>query len=74
MILNFLLIIDYSTFENICSFINEQLSRNKAIRVMFSRAECAKINEYRECLNYAMQKFEVCLSIELSRIFLADTC
>lgn len=50
----------YSTLENICSFIQEQLSRNKAIRVIFSRADSVKISEYREHLNYAMQKFEVC--------------
>jgi hypothetical protein len=64
----------YSTLENICSFVNEQLSKKKAIRVIFSRADSAKITEYREHLNYAMQKFEVRPSVKLSRIFLADTC
>ena len=52
-----------STLESICSFVNEQLSKNKAIRVIFSRADGVKINEYREHLNYAMQKFEVRLSV-----------
>jgi hypothetical protein len=47
------------TLENICSFVNEQLSKSKAIRVIFNRAEGVKINEYREHLNYAMQKFEL---------------
>jgi len=47
------------TLENICSFVNEQLSKSKAIRVIFSRADGVKINEYREHLNYAMQKFEL---------------
>ena len=33
------------------------------MRVIFSRADGVKINEYREHLNYAMQKFEVRLSV-----------
>ena len=75
MVLNLLLTIDYSTLDNIWSFVKEQLSKSKAIRVIFSRADGVKINEYREHLNYAMQKFEVRPSVKLSRIFLADcTC
>ena len=73
MVLIVILTIDYSTLEKICSFVNEQLSKNKAIRVIFSRADTVKISEYREHLNYAMQKFEVCPSVKLRRIFLADT-
>ncbi|KAF8816232.1 hypothetical protein BYT27DRAFT_7238066 [Phlegmacium glaucopus] len=47
------------TLESIATFVGEQLSRNRAIRVIFSRADTIKINEYREHLNYAMQKFEL---------------
>jgi hypothetical protein len=65
----------HSTLQNICSFLDEQLSKGKAIRrVMFSRSNGVKINEYREHLNSVMQKFEVCPSVKLSKIFLADTC
>ena len=49
----------FSTLENICSFVNEQVTKSKAKRFIFSRADSVKINEYREHLNYAMQKFEV---------------
>ena len=59
MILCFLLIIDYSILENICSFINEQLSNSKVIRVISSRNDGLKINEYREQLHYAMDRFKV---------------
>jgi hypothetical protein len=62
-----------STFKHICSFVDEQLSKRKVFRVIFSRADGVKINEYREHLNDAMQKFEVRPSVKLSRIFLADT-
>ena len=63
MVLKFYTDHGYSTLENICSFVNEQLSKSKAMRVIFSRADGVKINEYREHLNYAMQKFEVRLSV-----------
>jgi hypothetical protein len=49
----------HSTLENICSFVKERLSKSKAIPVMFNRADGVKINEYRERLIYAKQKFEV---------------
>jgi hypothetical protein len=49
----------HSTLENICSFVDEQLSKKKVLRVLLSRAEDVKIAKYREHLNYAMQKFEV---------------
>jgi hypothetical protein len=63
----FILTIDNSTLESICSFVNEPLTKSKAIRVIFSRADGVKINEYRENLNYAMQKFEVRPSFKLSK-------
>ncbi|KAF8800779.1 hypothetical protein BYT27DRAFT_7262615 [Phlegmacium glaucopus] len=47
------------TLQSIASFAEDQLSRNMAIRVIFSRADAGKINEYREQLNYAIQKFEL---------------
>ncbi|KAF8800312.1 hypothetical protein BYT27DRAFT_7342475 [Phlegmacium glaucopus] len=47
------------TFENIYSFFEDHMSRNKLIRVMFSRADSGKINEYRESLNCTMQKFKL---------------
>jgi hypothetical protein len=50
----------HSILESICVFIQEQLSRNKAIRIIYSRADGVKISEHREHLNYIMQKFEVC--------------
>ena len=59
----------YSTLEMICSFVNQQLTKSKAIRVIFSRADTVKISEYREHLNYAMQKFEVRPSVKLTRTF-----
>ena len=58
---------NYSTLESICSFVNERLSKSKAMRVIFSRAEGVKINEYREHLNYAMQKFEVRPSVKFEK-------
>ena len=54
-----LLTIDYSTLGSICSFVSERLSRNRTERI--------KINEYREHLNYATQKFEVCLSVKFEQ-------
>jgi hypothetical protein len=63
----------HRTLENICSFVDEQLSKRKVFRVIFSRADGVKIKKYREHLNYAMQKFEVRPSVK-SRIFLVDTC
>lgn len=39
------------------------------IRVVFSRADGVKINEYREHLNYAMQKFEVRYPLNLPKDF-----
>ena len=48
-----------STLDHICSFVREKLARSKAMRVIYSRADVGKIAEYRENLNYAMQKFEV---------------
>ena len=53
----------YSTLEDICSLINEQLSKSKATRVICSGADGVKFNEYRKRLNYAMQKFEVRSSV-----------
>jgi len=58
------------TLESICSFVTEQLSRNKMIRVVFSRADGIKINEYREHLNYAMQKFELQSHININDVLL----
>ena len=49
----------HSTLKSICSFVQGQLSRSKVIRVIFGKADSVKINEYREGLHYAMQKFEV---------------
>ncbi|KAF8809986.1 hypothetical protein BYT27DRAFT_7241063 [Phlegmacium glaucopus] len=47
------------TLNNIASFVQDQLSRNMAIRVIFSRADTGKINEYREQLDYSIQKFQL---------------
>ncbi|KAF8816226.1 hypothetical protein BYT27DRAFT_7333566 [Phlegmacium glaucopus] len=47
------------TLENICSFVEERLSKKRTIRMIFSRADDAKVTEYRELLNYAVQKFEL---------------
>ena len=48
-----------SILDRICSFVREKLGRNKAMRVIYSKADVGKIAEYRENLNSAMQKFEV---------------
>ena len=64
----------YSTLENIGLFITGELLKSKGIRAMFSRPDVVKVNEYREHLNYVMQKFEVRPSVMLIRISLANTC
>ena len=62
----------YSTLDNICSFVNEQLSKSKAIRFINRRTDGVKINKYRERLNYALREFdEVCPS-ELSKDMLSQ--
>ena len=48
-----------SILDRISSFVQENLARNKAMRVIYSRADVGKIAEFRENLNSAMQKFEV---------------
>ena len=55
MVLNF--ITDHR-LESIRSFLDEQLSKNKVVCFMFSRPD-VKINEYREHLEFAKQRFEV---------------
>lgn len=47
------------TLESIYEFVEEQVRRNKAVRVLYSMADAGKIQEYRERLNAAMSQFEV---------------
>ena len=43
------------------------------IRVVFNKADAIKIGEYREHLNYALQKFEVRAHVKFEpRLFLSD--
>jgi hypothetical protein len=47
------------TLQNIHSFVQDHISRNKAIRVIFTKADAVKIGEYREHLDYALKKFQL---------------
>ena len=67
-----MLTIDTSALENIYSFVDQQSSKSKAIRVIFRRADAVKIDEYREHLDYVMQKFEVRPSVKSSKDMLSQ--
>ena len=49
----------YRTLESILGFVEEQVGRKKAVRVLYSMADAGKIQEYRERLAAGMNKFEV---------------
>ena len=63
--LSILTIYQNRILNHICVFIRGKLARNKAMRVIYSRADGGKIAEYRENLNAALQKFEVRTQIKL---------
>jgi len=48
-----------ATLENILVFVEAQIERNRAVRVIWSIADGQKIKEYREKLNQAMNQFGV---------------
>jgi len=56
------------TLKNICSFVEDHISKNKAMRIMHGRAR--KINDYLEHLNYAMQKFELQSQMNINDVLL----
>ncbi|KAF4612260.1 hypothetical protein D9613_004581 [Agrocybe pediades] len=51
------------TVEEILSFVIEQVHKNRAIRLMNSKADVGKVKEYRERLQAAVEKFQNILKI-----------
>jgi len=63
----------YSTLGEVLKFVEAQLDRSRAVRVIYSIADVAKIREYRERLNHAMHQFGVCTaSGRLAQLMKAD--
>ncbi|KAF8167127.1 hypothetical protein B0H34DRAFT_680351 [Crassisporium funariophilum] len=58
------------TLDAISDFVRHQLHRNRAIRVIFSKADVAKTQEYRERLQQAMTKFELQSHITINEVLL----
>ncbi|KAF9553382.1 hypothetical protein CPC08DRAFT_713798 [Agrocybe pediades] len=54
------------TVEEILSFVVEQVHKNRAIRLMNSKADVGKVKEYRERLQAAVEKFQISSHLNLN--------
>jgi len=66
-------VVCHSTLGDILIFVEAQVDRSRAVRVIYSIADVAKIREYRERLNHAMHQFGVSIvSSQVAQLTKAD--